>query len=319
MPPEQPPTTDKNTALKAIHTFESDTAEVLKKENITKEKIAIAESKRREKEPIQEPPRSFVAKTLHLTTLSAKTGSRTVPWGPIGGVIIAIVIGVLIYSGMKATSTGVVDTPEPEPTTSVAKPSKSIPLSPNDARPAIIETIRKKAQETTISVNGILALPILIGSVPATASGLFDALETRAPASLIRAIGPSITFGIHGFRGQQPFFVIPVTSYDYAFSGMLSWEKDILDDIGPIFGVSSRDMSLATGTTTDEVLSFDLQLKDVILRNKDVRALFDKEGKILFLYAFTDKQTLIITTNEDTFRALQGRTQAGKLSLPVTQ
>ncbi|PIQ69157.1 MAG: hypothetical protein COV91_00300, partial [Candidatus Taylorbacteria bacterium CG11_big_fil_rev_8_21_14_0_20_46_11] len=314
MPPEQPPTTDKNTALKAIHTFESDVAEVLKKENITKEKIAIAESKRREREPIQEPPRSFIAKTLHLTILPAKVGSRTIPWGLIGimgGVIIAIFIGVLLYFGVKAKGTGMVDTLEPEPTTSVAKLSKSITLSPNDARPAIIETIRKKAQETAISVSGILALPIRIGSAPATASDLFDALETRAPASLIRAIGPSITFGIHGFRGSQPFFIIPVTSYDYAFSGMLSWEKDMLDDIGPIFGVSSRDMSLATGTTTDEVLSFDLQLKDVILRNKDVRALFDKEGKILFLYAFTDKQTLIITTNEDTFRALQGRTQAG--------
>lgn len=323
MPPEQPPKQDKNEALKAIHTFESDAAEVLKKENITKEKIAIAESKRREGEPVVEKPPLFTAKTLNLSTaLPSKGGRFVIPWkliGIISGAIAIVVIGALIYFGILRAREGRTTEEPVVETSTTAKPSQIITISTDDERIAIIEKIQKKVRDSNVSVNGIETLPVRIGSSPATVITLFRELDTRTPASLTRSIGPSFTLGVHGFRGSQPFLVMPVASYDHAFSGMLAWEKDILDDIGPLFGVSKRELSMSTGSSTDEVLSQNLHLKDAIIKNRDARALFGEGGNILFLYSFPDKQTLIITTNEDTFRVLEGKTRAGKLRVPVTQ
>ena len=47
MPPEKTPKPKIDLELKTIRTYESDVAEVLQKDNITKAKIAIAEGRRK--------------------------------------------------------------------------------------------------------------------------------------------------------------------------------------------------------------------------------------------------------------------------------
>jgi hypothetical protein len=73
---------------------------------------------------------------------------------------------------------------------------------------------------------------------------------------------------------------------------MLKWEKTMAQDLGGLFEIPAD-----TGTSTEIFL-------DEALRNKDLRILQDNGGKTILLYSFIDKQTLLITKNENVFNAI---------------
>lgn len=317
-PPQTPIATPSDIALRPIRTFESDVAEVLQKEQITKAKIAIAEGKRHERDVNEPPPRTFTAKRLSVSNVIPEGMKHLeIPWKAVGvaaGAIVLLGIGVFLYFGVEWS--------REQPTTNevpVQKVPKEyrIDVAKSASRLAFIETIGKKFADAPIKVNELRAVPLLLDGVPMTTEAFFTKLEARAPNVLLRAFDPSLTLGLHGQKGIQPFILFSVRSYEHAAGGMFDWEKYLLDDIGPLFGVNVRELSLQAGTSSDAVLAQDLRIKDVILRNKDARALFDTNGNIIFLYIFPDQETLIITTNEDTLRALQGKVEGGKLKLPV--
>ena len=85
------------------------------------------------------------------------------------------------------------------------------------------------------------------------------------------------------------------------------------DDIGPLFGVNTRELLINVGSTTADALQNRIVFKDVVIRNKDARAAFGPQGTIVFLYSFIDKQTLVFTTHEETLKTLVGKAGGGKL------
>jgi len=316
-PPQTPDAKPSDAGLRPIRTFESDVAEVLQKEHITKAKIAIAEGKRHEHETA-ETPRAFTAKRLSLSNVIPEGMKRLeIPWKAISvgaGALALLGIGVFLYFGIEWSREPETRTEPPVPQV----PSEySIEVTAGESRLAFIDKIDKKLADAPLRVNEFKAVPIRLDGVPMTTEALLLKLEARAPNVLVRALDPAFTFGIHGQRGIQPFIIVPVHSYDHARGGMLEWEKHILDDIGPIFNVNPQKLSLEVGTSSAEALAVHLRLKDVITRNKDARALFDADGAILFLYIFLDKETLVITTNEDTLRVLQGKVEKGRIKPTV--
>ncbi len=87
--------------------------------------------------------------------------------------------------------------------------------------------------------------------------------------------------------------VFKTSSYETSFAGMLKWEETLQQDLTPFLHASTTP-----GTTT---------FQDVVIRNKDVRVLKDTTGKAAILYSFPSKDTLVITTDEETFKEIIGR------------
>ncbi len=133
-----------------------------------------------------------------------------------------------------------------------------------------------------------------------TTSEFLQTLESRAPGSLVRAFDPLFMFGNFG---ASAFLVIKLASFENAFAGMLAWEKDLDQDIGPLFATAEllRNISSETSFT------------DVTDRNKDIRML-TLEGQIVLLYSFFDNNMLIITDDLETLRVLIDRLTREKLS-----
>jgi hypothetical protein len=131
-------------------------------------------------------------------------------------------------------------------------------------------------------------------------SELLEMLGARAPGSLIRAFDPLFMFGAFG---ESTFLIIKLTSFENAFAGMLAWEKDLSQDIGPLFATAK----LLKNVPLDSVFT------DVIDRNKDIRMLALKDQPVL-LYSFFDNNMLIITDNIETLRVLVDRLTREKLS-----
>jgi hypothetical protein len=135
-------------------------------------------------------------------------------------------------------------------------------------------------------------------------------LEVRAPSPLVRAFSPIFMYGVFGETSPSNFVIIKLESFENAFAGMLSWEKDLVADIGPIFA-SAPILKNASQQN----------FQDLIDRNKDLRILSAEavvgvatSTRVVLAYTFFDNNTLIISDNLETIRALVDRLTREKLS-----
>ena len=301
--------------LKPIKTFQSDVEELLRKQQISKATIAISESEKRVRIEEQAPQNisspSFSDSKIFKISGDIPLSSK---WNI--GLITLAVIGVLVIGGISA---GVFFYFRGNGKQEISEPNTTIPqgvaiaIDSMESKEGAIKTIWSQVRGLSVPQNELRVIPIKLDNVAITTLELFEKIEASAPAPLERALGTMPTLGIHGFRGGKPFLLFSVSSYDHAFDGMLSWEQNLLSDIGPLFGISVRDILGKAASTTSEALQNTLAVKDVIIKNKDVRAIFDPKKEIIFLYSFIDKETLVLTTSEDTLRFLIGKAWGGRL------
>ena len=134
-----------------------------------------------------------------------------------------------------------------------------------------------------------------------TLEELFIITGSKIPPALLRSLDNNFLFGIHAFTENNPFLLFTVRSFNNAFSGMLEWEKTIFDDLTPLFALEQVDKD-----------TLNRSFEDVIIENQDLRALKDKEGNIVLLYAFANQETLIITTHEVTLDEILERLKRPK-------
>ncbi|OGG52435.1 hypothetical protein A2851_05325 [Candidatus Kaiserbacteria bacterium RIFCSPHIGHO2_01_FULL_53_29] len=141
---------------------------------------------------------------------------------------------------------------------------------------------------------------------PATFAELMQALGAHAPDGLIRALSDDFFFGIHTVDKNAPVLVIPVTSYDHAFAGMIAWEATMNADLAPAF------TAVPMLTTDQNGLPTRRTFQDLVMRNYDVRALKDDAGTIELYYSFPTQNILIIAESPYSFAEVLSRLQAGR-------
>lgn len=315
MPPKEAPEQHSENELKRIRTFQGDVEELLRHNKVSKASIAIAENEKRVKQEtldsqdasVTTPDASKVFTVSSSLALAPRWNIRLIVLVAAGIVVVSgIGIGAFLFFG---------DNEKPavaEQQTQIPK-SVAITLAGGESRAGVLKAIADNIATLSVPQNQLRIIPMTLGILNITTEGLFSMLETSAPTPLTRALGTTPTLGVHGFRGGQPFMLFSVSSYDHSFAGMLAWEKNLLRDIGPLFGVLPREILGKASSTTSEALGNRIVIKDAIVRNKDARAAFDPQGKIVFLYSFIDKQTLVFTTNEDTLKLLINKAWGGRL------
>lgn len=311
MPPEQTHSQKASGELRRIHTFQSDVEELVRKESVSKTDIALAENERKRKEAAAAP--ESVANQPRILRVSS--GLPLAPrWN--WKLIILVSVAALAFGGVGVGAVFLFKDRRP------AKPTEAPPTVPKitavkftgtESRAGAIKTIRDALNAASVPQNELRTIPLMGDTSPIAVAELFNMLETSAPPALARALGPLLTLGVYGFKGGQPFLLFGVSSYDYAFNGMLLWERTLLDEMGPLFGTLPRDILKNAGDTTAEARENTIAFKDIIIRNKDARAAFSPEGIIVFAYSFLDKQTLVFATNDETLKALMSKAGGGKL------
>lgn len=133
----------------------------------------------------------------------------------------------------------------------------------------------------------------------AETSEILSVLSWQMPMSLRRNI-EDINFGL--WRGEDPFIILKTESFDIALSGMLNWEKNISQDLAPLFGTPvTRTFDPNSREASQTKPAYFI---DSVLDNLDVRILRDELYKDRIVYSFIDKNTILITKSTDSFRAL---------------
>ena len=114
----------------------------------------------------------------------------------------------------------------------------------------------------------------------------FDFLEIPTTLTLRRSVKDDFVIGLVSNDGKNsPFVIIKVNDFGRAFASILDWEKDILNDL--------NFLSTIADTSDSDIFNW----KDVIIKNKDIRAFIDNKGFAKIAYTFLDKNTILITNN----------------------
>lgn len=141
---------------------------------------------------------------------------------------------------------------------------------------------------------------------PAIIEEFLQAIGAQVTPGLIRALSSNFFLGIHTVDENAPVLVIPVSSYERAFAGMLAWESTINADLSPLFTPVPSQTIDANGLLVDR------KFQDAILHNYDIRVLRDDSGAIQLLYSFPTRAILIIAESPNSFTELLSRLRASR-------
>jgi len=286
-----------------VHTLKDDLQHVVKDQKISVVRAVSLEQDRRGRE-----------KSDRFDTPGPQSTRRT-------GRILFIILMLLILGGAALFGVYIVMQSQSAPPPSVqtssilfAESSVSFPLSnasPTDIKSTLASSIAslQGALGSITAVIPTIAVQNADGTTttrPATFAEFMKAIGANPPDELLRAIGDQFFFGIHVVDTNAPLFVIPVTSYDHAFAGMLAWEPTMDGDLAPIFPALPATATDANGLPITRAFT------DDVMRNYDVRELKDNAGNVKLYYSFPSQNILVIAESPYSFAEILSRLQAAR-------
>jgi len=196
--------------------------------------------------------------------------------------------GILVLAGVAIVGAVFLFMPKgdaPPPYTPLLSPNASteVTVAPESELASLLAAERKSTQMSLGSVSEVRLLK----------DGAFMSAEEvlaifGAPPVLVRN-ADSLMIGLHAYDRNQPFILVKISAYDLAFQAMLEWEKTIGEGLGAFFAPHD------SGSAAVPALSF----TDAVYANVDVR---ESQPNWRVLYAFPQRDLLVITTNQSTLR-----------------
>jgi len=222
-------------------------------------------------------------RSLNLGEMTAPTQNWS--WKMGAGIGVVILLGLLILSKVA----NLLDSSPKNGSMSFGLPAPIIPaddskeIQPQDLKVEVLQSNQKMGQLRYLYFTENKAL--------LETSRFFNNLETSIPSAFLRNLDREFMLGTYQNKG---FLILKTKSYELAFSGMLEWEKNMADDLLPI--LSGRKV---TGSWEDRVV-----------KNRDARVLKEDSGNLALIYAFLNRNTLLIAPDETIFSEALSRFNA---------
>lgn len=268
--------------IKALRTYQGDVEEALSKTKSSTATIMIAEEKRREERPELAPQRRV------------ETGEKNRLYLVLSSILLVLAISVVGGVYYLRSNEDVVVNKKEKPLVSATKEIK-LKIDGLSGDQAITRIISER-DSFNLQANSILFLnTINENDEPLPAQEIISKISPRIPQELARTFDGKYMIGIYSFDTNAPFIIIKTSDYSIGYSGMLKWEKDITKDLGKFFNVPQN------------IIGAGITFVDEAYKNKDLRILVDNNNKTVLLYSFVDKNTIIITTDENVFSAILGK------------
>lgn len=268
--------------IKALRTYAGDVEEALGKTKSSAATIMLAEEKRRETKPELAPIRR---------TQSTETNRLYLV---LGSVMLFLAIGVVGGVYYYKTNQKITIQEQSNALLNFNKETKIVVAS--STRDKLIQKMVFEKDAFKMPVNSVLYLNTSDEKgKPVNAQDILEILSSKIPADLARSFDGKYMFGVYSFDTNAAFLIIKTNDYQIAYSGMLRWEKDLVNDIGRIFSTPQNMMGVSPDFTDEEY------------KNKDLRILKDQNGKSVLLYTFIDRNTIVLTTDENALGAILGK------------
>ena len=285
MPPEEknPKTSLEQikTPIKSLRTYQGDVDEILSKGKESATTILVAEQKRKELIP-------------HTQIVARSSIFRNKLFIVVGMVLFFLGIITIITVYYVRSNEQVMVVQKTKALIGFSE-EKTFALTGLSGKQLATKILSEK-QTFKLPPNSVLYLNTLGENTDqAAVSDVLKLLAPRMPSSLSRSFEDKYMLGIYSFDKNEPFIIFTTKDFPSSFAGMLKWEKDMPLDLGEIFKIPEGLMETSS------------LFEDEALRNKDLRVLRDTNKNTILLYSFIDKNTLVITSNENIFTAIIGK------------
>lgn len=303
-----------------LRTYQSDISSAVKNDNVTMIKIALAEKKRQDKMGSMD---------------QIAQENKNIKFTVITSAVVLLFVGLVatalyVFTKSPSIPIGTPTATNPNPSIIYAEENTFINIDDRTAQEIIRLTQIEKTKEIDLGSLKYVLYTTGIGtsSRPITTGEFFDATNSRVTSALVRSLKSNFMLGIYAKNPYESFAIFNVDFYDGAFAEMLKWESTLERDLGGIF-ISTENlqrMDVKNTPSTEEggaIVSTSTNLidssftknvfVDMVIENKDSRALIDSEGRILMLYTFVDKETLVMATSDKTLREVLFRLTAGRI------
>lgn len=276
-----------------VRTYEGDLASVMKEKRGSVIKIAVSEQ---------------IKKDLKTFSTQTTTHSKT-------NLIILSIAGILFLSGISFLIFSYLNKKPETITEQIINNATSIISSENQKEIAtiglsqskLIKAVGDEVRTSNIRLDTLeeIYLTEEIGGTKQKISTekFFQILGSRIPSVLLRSLDKNFMLGIHAFNGNQAFLILKTDFYENAFLGLLKWENDMPGELLSLLGVNIN---------ADNRYLLDKEFTDTTFKNRDARALFDNNGNPVLIYSMPQRDTIIITTGEDTLNEVINKLNAPK-------
>jgi hypothetical protein len=225
----------------------------------------------------------------------------------------AVLISVILF-GLGALALFGVFVSMPQP----ANPTVTIPDSLMFAEQTAPFVLKQQSpNDTKRLLSAVRDQNITLGSILRIAPTVEENGITRlaSPQEVLKSLGVNVSdsfshsvqgipfLGIHAVDTNSPVIVFSLASYENAFAGMLAWEKTINTDLSPFF-TAVPPTYLKDGVPTVRTFT------DEVIKNYDIRALRNDQGKIILYYSFPTRNILVIAESPFSFTEILSRLRA---------
>jgi len=259
-----------------IRTYAADIADIMRREKGSVIKIALAEQERRRSDKEKRNPTS--TKNLIVILLG----------------VIFIVSGILIFVyTVLNRDTPVVISPTPlAPSLVYSENQKQIDVT-HETRGNFYKLIHSSINADYANNDSITNLFVTsdtsFGKIGVTSQIFFNKLGIKVPDPVLALLSGQFMLGVRKINDEGNLFLIVRTKdFNQTFSAMKDWEISMANDLVRLFRIDPESFS-------GDIFSLDF--KTTVLFNKEARALYDKDGKLVFTYIYLDNNTIILTTN----------------------
>jgi hypothetical protein len=330
-PAAQPPEKKASTGVAPLETYQGDIEGLVQSKNVSVLSIAAAEAARR-------GATSGGEAAAQSPSIDIKEWAKRGAMIAGGVVLLAAAAGAIAWIAQPPRMVEVADVATVPFIKIDASKSLAVPASGFTHRDFINALV---GQRDAVSLSLGLMEGLVLGTASSTANGsaliplsagvLLKYLSPSVPDGLVRSINPSsYLFGIHSYDGNQPFLILRADSYEGAYAGMLAWERVMPAELQPLFvrtppvlirnePTTPAPVATSTATTTQAASSTPVALPpaptfaapltftDRIVENHDARVIENADHQILLMWAFANRNVLVITTNDATFREVVSR------------
>ena len=228
--------------------------------------------------------------------------------------LIFIILGILVMVGLLFIPKDKEDLAEEVEIPSIISSNSTEEIFLKDLnRVKLLKTINLRRVSVEIPLGAVVNLYITTPEGESKrilgAQDFFNVIDANIKPAFSRSLKSEFILGAHSFDGNQGFLLFQVESFNNAFSGILDWEKTMLDDLWPMFYSQKPDVSLGDEST---IGAFQKNFQDIIVKNKDARILEDKNGETALIYSFPDRDHLIITIEKSTLIEIFERLTTGR-------
>ncbi len=287
IPPQSPtglpksPEMKNDPSIKQLRTFKTDAEEAVRYQNISAVDIALAEQRKKEA--------STPIEYIHDEASHANLGIFIV-------VVMAVIVLLLggWYYWFTSSQPAQTGSPVSKDNIQALIPYKIGSSMVLDAEENAIDLIGARLADAASGTSSVFAL------LPKATAGSRDGAplsdifrDTEMPESLLRSFSGEYMIGSFISSRNDPFLILKSSSFPITFAGMLEWEGEMAKDLLPLVKVAHDETKLPTTTKAFE---------DSVVQNVDIRVSRNQAGEIILAYAFPSKDTVVVTTGENSLR-----------------